>query len=38
MSHLLRWLWGRVGDDAVTITGDADRVAQLRKILTFVAQ
>jgi uncharacterized protein (TIGR03083 family) len=37
-ADLLRWLWGRVGDDAVTITGDADRVAQLRKILTFVAQ
>ncbi len=37
-AELLRWLWGRSGDEAVTIDGDADRVARLRKIITFVAQ
>jgi uncharacterized protein (TIGR03083 family) len=37
-AELLRWVWGRVGDDAVSITGDRERVRQLRKIFTFVAQ
>jgi uncharacterized protein (TIGR03083 family) len=37
-AELLRWLWGRAGDDVVTITGEAERIGQLRKILTFVAQ
>jgi uncharacterized protein (TIGR03083 family) len=37
-TDLLCWLWGRAGDDRVTITGDAERVAQLRAILTFIAQ
>jgi len=37
-TDLLCWLWGRAGDDRVAISGDAARVAQLRKILTFVAQ
>jgi uncharacterized protein (TIGR03083 family) len=37
-SDLMGWLWGRLGDDRVTITGDAQRVAQLSRILTFVAQ
>jgi uncharacterized protein (TIGR03083 family) len=37
-SDLLCWLWGRFGDDRVTITGDVGRVDQLRRILTFVAQ
>jgi uncharacterized protein (TIGR03083 family) len=37
-ADLLCWLWGRLGDDHVTITGDPHRVAQLRGILTFVAQ
>jgi uncharacterized protein (TIGR03083 family) len=35
---LLRWVWGRSGDDVVTITGDSERVSRLREIITFVAQ
>jgi hypothetical protein len=35
---LLRWVWGRSGDDFVTITGDSERVSRLREIITFVAQ
>jgi uncharacterized protein (TIGR03083 family) len=37
-ADLLRWVWGRDGDGAVTIDGDADRVARLRKVFTFVGQ
>jgi uncharacterized protein (TIGR03083 family) len=37
-ADMLRWVWGRAGDEAVTIDGDPERVAQLRKIITFVAQ
>jgi uncharacterized protein (TIGR03083 family) len=37
-ADMLRWVWGRAGDDAVTVGGDAERVGQLRKIFTFVAQ
>jgi len=37
-AELLLWMWGRAGDDAVTITGDPERIVQLRKIFTFVAQ
>ena len=33
-----RWLWGRAGDEAVTITGDTGRVAQLRKVIKFLGQ
>ena len=36
--ELQLWLWGRAGDDAVTITGDVDRVAQLQKIIKFLGQ
>lgn len=37
-AEMLRWVWGRAGEDAVTITGDVERVGQLRKVCTFVAQ
>jgi uncharacterized protein (TIGR03083 family) len=30
---MLRWLWGRVGDDAVMVTGDPDWAAYLRRLL-----
>jgi uncharacterized protein (TIGR03083 family) len=30
---MLRWLWGRAGDDAVTVTGDRDWAAYLRRLL-----
>jgi uncharacterized protein (TIGR03083 family) len=30
---LLRWLWGRAGDDAVTVTGPESQRAQLRELL-----
>jgi uncharacterized protein (TIGR03083 family) len=35
---MLQWVWGRAGDEAVTVTGDAERIVALRKIFTFVAQ
>lgn len=37
-ADLLLWLWGRAGDEVVTVTGDAERIRELRKIITFVAQ
>lgn len=30
---MLRWLWGRAGDDAVTVTGDPAWAAYLRRLL-----
>jgi uncharacterized protein (TIGR03083 family) len=30
---MLCWLWGRVGDDVVTVTGDLDWAAYLRRLL-----
>jgi uncharacterized protein (TIGR03083 family) len=30
---MLRWLWGRAGDDAVTVTGDREWAAYLRRLL-----
>jgi len=30
---MLRWLWGRAGDDAVTLTGDPAWAAYLRRLL-----
>jgi uncharacterized protein (TIGR03083 family) len=30
---MLRWLWGRAGDDAVTVTGDPEWEAYLRRLL-----
>jgi uncharacterized protein (TIGR03083 family) len=30
---MLRWLWGRAGDDAVMVTGDPDWAAYLRRLL-----
>lgn len=37
-ADLQRWLWGRAGDEAVVIAGDTDRIARLRKIVTFLGQ
>lgn len=37
-ADLLRWVWGRVGDEAVVISGDRERIAPLRAIFTVVAQ
>jgi uncharacterized protein (TIGR03083 family) len=31
---MLRWLWGRIGDDAVTVTGEREWVVYLRRLLT----
>jgi uncharacterized protein (TIGR03083 family) len=36
--ELLLWAWGRVGDDRVTVTGDGDAVAYLRKVFATGAQ
>jgi uncharacterized protein (TIGR03083 family) len=33
---MLRWLWGRSGADAVTVTGDQARAAYLRRLLAAV--
>jgi len=30
---MLRWLWGRAGDDVVTVTGDREWAAYLRRLL-----
>ena len=35
---MLRWLWGRAGDDAVHITGDPDWAAYLRRMLVAATQ
>jgi uncharacterized protein (TIGR03083 family) len=37
-SDLLLWVWNRAGDDAVTVTGDADAVAYLRRVFATGAQ
>jgi uncharacterized protein (TIGR03083 family) len=37
-ADLLRWVWGRAADDAVTVTGDLARIGPLRKLFTLVAQ
>ncbi len=37
-ADLLRWVWGRADDDAVTITGDTEQVARLRKLFRFAGQ
>jgi uncharacterized Actinobacterial protein TIGR03083 len=37
-ADLLRWVWGRAGDDAVAISGDRTRVEPLRAIFRLVAQ
>jgi hypothetical protein len=34
---MLRWLWGR-GDDGVAVEGDAELVAQLRRLLVIATQ
>jgi predicted lipid carrier protein YhbT len=36
-ADLLLWLWNRADDDVVTITGDADLVVPLRKVLAASA-
>jgi hypothetical protein len=35
---MLRWLWGRAGDDAVRLTGDAAWAAYLRRMLVAATQ
>ncbi len=35
---LLLWLWGRGGDGALTVDGDATHVAALRRALTAATQ
>ena len=35
---LLRWLWGRAGDDAVSVGGDPEAVANLRRMLVVATQ
>ena len=35
---MLRWLWGRAGDDAVRMTGDPAWADYLRRLLTAVTQ
>ncbi|HXO24360.1 MAG TPA: maleylpyruvate isomerase N-terminal domain-containing protein [Streptosporangiaceae bacterium] len=35
---MLRWLWGRAGDDAVQVTGDPEWAAYLRRMLVAATQ
>ena len=35
---VLRWLWGRAGDDAVSVTGDPEWAAYLRRLLAAVTR
>ncbi len=35
---MLRWLWGRAGDDAVRVTGDAAWAGYLRRLLAAATQ
>jgi len=35
---MLLWLWNRAGDDAVSMSGDADTVAYLRRVLAAGTQ
>ena len=37
-ADVLLWVWDRVGDDRVTITGDAGVVAYLRQVFAAGAQ
>jgi hypothetical protein len=36
--NVLRWLWGRAGDDAVRTAGDAAWADYLRRMLAVVTQ
>ena len=36
-ADLLLWLWNRADDEVVTVTGDTDLVAPLRKVLAASA-
>ena len=36
--EMLRWLWGRTGDDAVRVTGDQEWADYLRRMLAEVTQ
>jgi hypothetical protein len=35
---MLRWLWGRAGDGAVTVTGDPEWAAYLRRLLAALTR
>jgi uncharacterized protein (TIGR03083 family) len=35
---MLRWLWGRAGDDAVRVTGDPAWAGYLRRLMTIATQ
>ena len=35
---MLRWLWGRAGDDAVRVTGDPAWAGYLRRLLVATTQ
>jgi uncharacterized protein (TIGR03083 family) len=37
-TELLLWLWGRAGDEAVSVRADADLIADLRRILVIATQ
>jgi hypothetical protein len=37
-SSVLRWLWGRAGDDAVRMSGDAAWADYLRRMLAVATQ
>ena len=36
--NVLRWLWGRAGDDAVRLTGDPAWAGYLRRMLVAVTR
>ncbi len=36
--EMLRWLWGRAGDDAVHVTGDPEWAGYLRRMLAEITQ
>ena len=36
--NVLRWLWGRAGDDAIQIAGDAAWANYLRRLLAVATQ
>jgi hypothetical protein len=35
---VLRWVWGRAGDDAVQLSGDPDWADYLRRLLAVVTR
>jgi hypothetical protein len=35
---MLRWLWGRAGDEAVKVTGDPAWAAYLRRMMAEITQ